>query len=227
MNDFVPFSERHGLTPPDAPISIRAEAPDWLRRQFLWIACEVGLKPSKLREIICAVLIEAPNPMNWGDGLETEEEVRALLDGAEWYQQELHEALGGLSRRPEPDLTGALHHAMAALECVARDLTGEPSLTLGDWWKRHPTAFPQPLGSALGKLWGYTSQYGRHVEEGKPENYDEAELVVSLAGALSVYLLRRASTRSDGTLLNVRSAWYVYPGSDAPRFVTAHPLPKR
>jgi hypothetical protein len=30
----------------------------------------------------------------------------------------------------------------------------------------------------------------------------------------------------DGTILNVRSAWYVYPGSDAPRFVTAHPLPK-
>ena len=30
----------------------------------------------------------------------------------------------------------------------------------------------------------------------------------------------------DGTRLNLRSAWYIDPGSDAPRFVTAHPLPK-
>ena len=30
----------------------------------------------------------------------------------------------------------------------------------------------------------------------------------------------------DGTSLNVRSAWFIDPGGDAPRFVTAHPLPK-
>jgi hypothetical protein len=30
----------------------------------------------------------------------------------------------------------------------------------------------------------------------------------------------------DGTNLNVRTAWYIHPGGDAPRFVTAHPLPK-
>jgi uncharacterized protein DUF6883 len=30
----------------------------------------------------------------------------------------------------------------------------------------------------------------------------------------------------DGTTLNVRSAWYIDPDSDVPRFVTAHPLPK-
>lgn len=30
----------------------------------------------------------------------------------------------------------------------------------------------------------------------------------------------------DGTILNVRTAWYIHPDSDAPRFVTAHPLPK-
>lgn len=33
-------------------------------------------------------------------------------------------------------------------------------------------------------------------------------------------------TAPDGTILNVRSAWYINPGVDAPRFVTAHPLPK-
>jgi hypothetical protein len=30
----------------------------------------------------------------------------------------------------------------------------------------------------------------------------------------------------DGTRLNIRSAWYINPGGGAPRFVTAHPLPK-
>lgn len=30
----------------------------------------------------------------------------------------------------------------------------------------------------------------------------------------------------DGSILNVRSAWYIDPGSNVPRFVTAHPLPK-
>jgi hypothetical protein len=30
----------------------------------------------------------------------------------------------------------------------------------------------------------------------------------------------------DGSRLNIRSAWYIDPESGAPRFVTAHPLPK-
>ena len=39
-------------------------------------------------------------------------------------------------------------------------------------------------------------------------------------------VLDGAITAPDGTVLNVRSAWYIDPGGDAPRFVTAHPLPK-
>ena len=30
----------------------------------------------------------------------------------------------------------------------------------------------------------------------------------------------------DGTVLHIRSAWFIDPGSEVPRFVTAHPLPK-
>ncbi len=33
-------------------------------------------------------------------------------------------------------------------------------------------------------------------------------------------------TAPDGTVLNIRTAWYIDFGSDTPRFVTAHPLPK-
>lgn len=30
----------------------------------------------------------------------------------------------------------------------------------------------------------------------------------------------------DTTRLNIRTAWYINPGGDTPRFVSAHPLPK-
>ena len=30
----------------------------------------------------------------------------------------------------------------------------------------------------------------------------------------------------DGTVLHIRSAWFIDSGGEAPRFVTAHPLPK-
>ena len=45
---------------------------------------------------------------------------------------ELHEALSDMSRRPDPDLTGALQHAIAALECVAREEEGSmPDVVAG------------------------------------------------------------------------------------------------
>jgi hypothetical protein len=40
------------------------------------------------------------------------------------------------------------------------------------------------------------------------------------------YVVDGPLTAPDGACLNVRTAWYISPGSDAPRFVTAHPLPK-
>lgn len=39
------------------------------------------------------------------------------------------------------------------------------------------------------------------------------------------YALDGPLSAPDGTSLNVRSAWFIDIGSDAPRFVTAHPLP--
>jgi len=45
-------------------------------------------------------------------------------------------------------------------------------------------------------------------------------------GSKASFFLRFGFTVADRTSLNVRTAWYIYPSSDAPRFVTAHPLPK-
>lgn len=262
------FSARHGLDLPDAEITIRHDAPDWLRHIVLAVAYEAGMQPSGIRTILCDQLMETPDGNNWSEFPNVDGEVHGLIEKAPWFfvydlietihgrlartyahdpsrvatfvekinrafrkkgvgwqlvdgqiqvrgpeifehslhtamhlaaatsrdvaRRELQEALRDLSRRPEPELTGAIQHAMAALECVARDVTGEPNLTLGEWLRRNPQTFPAPLGTAVEKLWGYASEYGRHVREGRPPNFEEVEMVVGIAGALTVYLLRKA-----------------------------------
>lgn len=114
--------------------------------------------------------------------------------GAPTAANEVHQALQDISRRPEADVTGAIQHAMAALECVAREVSGSPD-TLGPIIAR--LSLPAPLDSALHKLWGFASQQGRHLHEGRAPQFAEAELVVTVASAVSVYLLRhRARTQS-------------------------------
>jgi hypothetical protein len=107
---------------------------------------------------------------------------------------ELHEALGDLSRRPDADVTGAIQHAMAALECVARDATGDQKATLGELIKRHPDLFPRPLDQSLEKAWGYASEAGRHLKEGKAPAFEEAELIVGMCGSVCRYLARKIIT---------------------------------
>ena len=74
--------------------------------------------------------------------------------GLRTAQKEIHEALRDLSQRPEPDLTGAVTHAMGALECTSREVTGDTKQTFGEIIKRHPELFPEPLATALEKIWG-------------------------------------------------------------------------
>ena len=111
--------------------------------------------------------------------------------GLQTARREIHEALRDLSRRPEPDLTGAVQHAMAALECTAREATGDPRATLGEILKRYPDVVPKPLDDALGKMWGYASEMARHVREGRTPSRAEAELVVGVASSTCTYLAMR------------------------------------
>jgi hypothetical protein len=117
---------------------------------------------------------------------------RSALVGAgrETAAREIHEALQDLSRRPEPDLSGAVHHALAALECVARNCAGDSKATLGEILKRKALAIPRPLDQAVEKLWGYGSEQGRHLREGTELSTKDVELVVHVAAAVSSYLSR-------------------------------------
>ena len=41
---------------------------------------------------------------------------------------------------------------------------------------------------AIDKIWGFTSEQGRHLREGQAPEYIEAELVVEITAAISTYL---------------------------------------
>ena len=119
------------------------------------------------------------------------DEVPRILDtsGYERAANEMREALGDISRRPVPDITGAIQHAMAALEATAREVAGQPNLTLG---KLVPLlGLPAPLDQAVHKLWGYASDRGRHVREQQVVDGTEAELVVAVSGSLCAFLAQR------------------------------------
>jgi hypothetical protein len=105
---------------------------------------------------------------------------------------ELDEAIRDLSKRPTPDKTGAIQHAMAALECLARNVVGDHRPTLGALMNRYRAALaiPPPLDQAIEKAWGYASEVGRHLREGGEPGRPEAELVVAVSAALCGYLLR-------------------------------------
>ena len=111
--------------------------------------------------------------------------------GRETSPDELREAIKCLSRRPNPDKSGAIQHAMAALEIVARDAVEDPKPTLGALLKKYPDLIPKPLDQAIEKAWGYASEMGRHMKEGSPPEYEEAELIVSISSAVCYYLAHK------------------------------------
>lgn len=116
----------------------------------------------------------------------------ALKEGShQTAGREIHEALADLSRRPHADLTGAIQHAMGALECIARTATGDSKGTLGEILSRHPDLIPKPLDAAVSKAWGYASERARHIREGNDPTRDEAELIVGIAATVATYLSKK------------------------------------
>ena len=111
--------------------------------------------------------------------------------GKDTARTQIHEALADLSRRPKADVTGAIQHAMAAMECVARDAAGDQKATFGEIMKARPDLLPPPLDQAAAKVWGYASEMGRHLRDGREPGFDEAELAVVVASGVITYLVKR------------------------------------
>lgn len=117
--------------------------------------------------------------------------VTQVLEEADYKTSanEIREALRDISRKP-PDRTGAVQHAIAAVECTAREVTGSYD-TLGKLIGK--LDLPKPLDAATEKLWGFASEYARHLREGRDITDDEAELVVTVSCAVCAFLAKRSS----------------------------------
>lgn len=61
------FSKRHGFIGSAKEITIREDAPERLRYVILDLATRLGIRPSPLREIVCSVLKQRPDPNNWSE----------------------------------------------------------------------------------------------------------------------------------------------------------------
>lgn len=102
-------------------------------------------------------------------------------------QKHLREAIADISRRPDPDVTGAVHHAMSALEATARQVTGQTNATLGQLIGS--LNLRRPLDKAIEMLWGFASNEARHGSEKSSLNVAEAALIVAVAGAVCEYII--------------------------------------
>jgi len=107
-------------------------------------------------------------------------------------KNEIKKAIENISKRPNPDITGAVQHSVACLECVAREITGDKKLTLGEIIKKNREIVPAPLDIVIEKMWGFSSEQGRHLQEGKEPAFDEVELLVGLSASISTYLARKS-----------------------------------
>ncbi len=80
------FSTRHGLSRPDAEITIRQDAPSEMRDALVSVAYHCGFKPSTLRDLLCRILYRAPDKGNWSEFPNIDGEVRDLLADCEWFE---------------------------------------------------------------------------------------------------------------------------------------------
>lgn len=82
-----PFSRRHHYVPDAAEITIREDAPESLRVAVLEVARALdSWPPSRIRRVLCGVLLRRPDPGNWSEYPNVWEEVQNLLyDDCPWY----------------------------------------------------------------------------------------------------------------------------------------------
>ncbi|KLD72221.1 AbiJ-NTD4 domain-containing protein [Xanthomonas pisi] len=199
------FSTRHVLSRPDAEITIRQDAPSEVRDALTTIAYRYEFRPSALCEVLCGIRYRAPDEANWSEFPNIDEEVRGLLAECEWFEvYDFVEAIA--SRHPGASVSFAdevnRYFRVAGvgwqlvdgrLEMRGAEVFEED--TLGDLIRRNPDLFSKPVDKIVDKAWGYTSNFGRHLHDEKPPEFEEAELMVGISGVLCRYLARRTAGR--------------------------------
>lgn len=90
-----------------------------------------------------------------------------------------------------------MQHAGPAIECLAREISGDTKLSLGDIIKKREDLFPGAYRKMADAMWGIVSNQGRHMkEEGEPSLKDALFVVGSITN-LAAFLLARRPTASQ------------------------------
>lgn len=110
-------------------------------------------------------------------------------------RNELSNALNCLSNKPEINITGAIKHAVSALECILRQYVEkkDKKKTLGELRPQLQKIFvDHPLiPKIIEKIYGFSTETARHVTEGTySPRYEDAELVVHILTACGYYILK-------------------------------------
>lgn len=153
------FSRRYGYAEADAEITVRHDAPNELRSVVVEIAYESGLEPEPLRRTVCPVLRTAPDPSNWSDFPNVDNEVRGHLDVCEWYHvydviEEIHNTLSS-SGIIAPRSRGSVRAADYFADEINRYFRGRGigwQLARGQIEVRGPESFEEAVHGACGAL---------------------------------------------------------------------------
>lgn len=98
---------------------------------------------------------------------------------------EFKEAFTCLSRKPNPDLSGAIIRAMNGLECLINKIENN-NQTLAKLLQEQKH-INEPLRTGIEKLYAYSHQ-ARHLKEQNQFTYQETELLVSVSAAVATYI---------------------------------------
>lgn len=80
------FSERQGLRiTSELEIFIRSDAPYEFRGVPVDLAYECGMRPNSMRTPVCRILRKRPDPNNWSEFPNVDQEIRCLVDDCDWY----------------------------------------------------------------------------------------------------------------------------------------------
>jgi len=105
------FSHRQGFRA-HRPITVREDAPRALRAGLVGILSDMGHSYASMRELICPVRHEFPDPNNWTEIPNVRDEVLGLVQECDWFRQAHPEVNVGTCRA-----TWLSGHCRANLGC--------------------------------------------------------------------------------------------------------------
>lgn len=80
------FTDRMGIEIPEAPITVRNDAPSAFRNYLLQLMRKYETSLKKIRSYVCFVTKEAEDPNNWGENDFMKSEVQSIIESCPWYR---------------------------------------------------------------------------------------------------------------------------------------------